>query len=293
MAKSVARSHKPKALRKKNLRLRRTPVKKEYVIDRQAGLVFSSEKEMYAHFETPIAVFEKEYLKNRPADDIAEESVANWEDLLDLTLEEPAEIWHDSKTCDELSVFHFIRAVPDLNAVHVAVAYVNSEDEPTFILLNFMTKSMEMVEKYRRFDLVYDRAYEEVGFGMIEGDALTEGDPLAMGLFIAMLKVRGEKDVANEKFHELGDECREPTIEEADEIWRNADMSGHQLVTFIKEFPDHELRDLHYVAVTQEDAGSGVHSLLFSFPTTDSTLVDRYRHGENLQAEEVSQESSH
>ncbi|MBO9668798.1 MAG: peptidase, partial [Bdellovibrio sp.] len=66
------------------------------------------------------------------------------------------------------------------------------------------------------------------------------------------------------------------------------------LVCFIKEFPDHETaKDLTYIAVTQEDEETNVHSLLFSFPTTDSTLADRYRQGENLQAEEVSQESSH
>lgn len=32
---------------------------------------------------------------------------------------------------------------------------------------------------------------------------------------------------------------------------------------------------------------------MFSFPTNDESLVDRYRHGENLHAEEVVQESSH
>ncbi|NQZ19758.1 MAG: peptidase, partial [Bdellovibrionales bacterium] len=39
--------------------------------------------------------------------------------------------------------------------------------------------------------------------------------------------------------------------------------------------------------------GTNSHALLFSFPTSDETLVDRYRHGENLQADEVIQESSH
>jgi len=44
---------------------------------------------------------------------------------------------------------------------------------------------------------------------------------------------------------------------------------------------------LSYVVVTQEDDNSNVHALLFSFPTTDKTLVDRYRQGEYLQPEEV------
>lgn len=127
----------------------------------------------------------------------------------------------------------------------------------------------------------------------MEGDALGEGDPLAMGLYMAMLTVRSEKDIPQDKFHEFAD-LREDTIENADEIWRKNDLDGNILVSFIKEFPDHETtKDLTYIAVTQEDEESNVHSLLFSFPTTDQSLADRYRQGENLQAEEVSQESAH
>jgi hypothetical protein len=152
---------------------------------------------------------------------------------------------------------------------------------------------LDLIGHYRRGDLVYDRAFEEVGFGALEGDSLAEGDPMAIGLFLSMLKLRSEGDVAFEKFQELGAECREETIETADEIWRSNDLQGNTLVTFIKEFPDHGIKDLTYVAVTQEDTENSVHSLLFSFPTTDSNLVDRYRHGENLQTDDVSQESSH
>jgi hypothetical protein len=45
--------------------------------------------------------------------------------------------------------------------------------------------------------------------------------------------------------------------------------------------------------VTIEDTPSSSHALLFSFPTTDENLIGRYRHGENMQAEEVVQEASH
>ena len=56
---------------------------------------------------------------------------------------------------------------------------------------------------------------------------------------------------------------------------------------------DEQNADLHYVVVTIEDTPSSSHALLFSFPTGDKNLLDRYRHGENLQAEEVVQEASH
>lgn len=265
----------------------------EIVIDKEAGLVFNSEAELYEHFQPQVEALEKEYHDHVKDDDISDAEVEALADILDLTLDEPAEIWYDDKTFSQFPIFHFIRPVEELNGFHVVVAYVSSEDEPTFIFLHFVTRDLEMVARFRRGDLIYDRAFEEVGFGAIEGDSLSEGDPMSVGLFISMLKVRAESDIAFDKFKALGEECREETIERADEIWRNHDMDGNVLVTFIKEFPDHLIKDLNYIAIAQEDSGSQMHSLLFSFPTNDEHLVDRYRHGENLQAEEVSQESSH
>ncbi len=263
------------------------------MIDRQSGLVFKNEKELYGFFGPQIQFLEKEFEQKRKADDLKDEDVENFSELLDLTLDEPAEIWHDDKTFAEYPIFHFIRPIDELDAFHVAVSYVSADDEPTFIFLHFVTKDLGLVTQYRRGDLVYDKAFEEVGFGAIDGDSLSEGDPMALGLFLSMLKLRTDTDVAFDKFQEVGGECREETIESADEIWRSSDLRGNTLVTFIKEFEDHLIKNLTYVAITQEDESSNVHALLFSFPTNDPQLVDRYRHGENLQAEEVSQESSH
>lgn len=265
----------------------------EIVIDRDAGLVFKSEKQMFDFFEPQIQQIEKEYLGLKKSDDIDESEIADLETELDLTLEQPAEIWYDEKTLKEYPIFHFIRSIESHNCFHIACAYVSSEDEPSFVFLHFVTRDLELVDKYRRGDLVYDLAFEEVEFGMLEGDALSEGDPVAMGLFLAMLKIRGEKDVPFDKFKELGIQHREETIEQADEIWRHNDLRGNTFVTFIKEYPDNGIPDLYYIAITHEDENTNVHSLMFSFPTNDESLVDRYRHGENLQAEEVVQESSH
>lgn len=256
-------------------------------------MVFDSEAELFAFFQPQIQRLESDHRGWLKDSTDLTEKIQNMEVELDLTLEEPQEIWHDPKTFPEFPIFHFIRPLEEIEAYQVAVTYVSAEDEPTFIFLHFVTKNLDLVNHYRRGELIYDRAFEEVGFGALDGDALSEGDPLAMGLFIAMLKVRAEKDVSFDDFQQLGQELREETIENADEIWRTTDMAGNQIVTFIKEFSDHPEKDMHYIAVTQEDATSKVHSLLFSFPTTDETLVDRYRHGENLQAEEVTQESSH
>lgn len=263
------------------------------MIDRELGLVFRSEEELYEHFQPYIEKAEKDHQKYLSQGPWSELALEDLEDQLDQTLDEPAEIWYDDKTFSDIPIFHFIRPLDELDAFHVVVTFVSSDDEPTFIFLHFVTTELALVDKYRRGDLVYDQSFEEVGFAMLEGDSLSEGDPLSMGLFISMLKVRSETDIPYDQFLVLGQECREPTIEEADEIWRTQDSHGNNIVTFIKEFSDHATKDLHYIAITQEDESSAVHTLLFSFPTQDSQLVDRYRHGENLQAEEVQQESSH
>lgn len=269
---------------------------KEYIIiDEAQGLIFENEADLFGYFEDNINGLEDEYQSVRSEEDFSDEEQLTLESYLESTLDEPDEIWQDNQTFEDLVIHHFIRSfeVGDQVFHYIAVAYVTDDDTyPSFVFIHFPTKDLRVLQNYQRGELIYDKKYEYVQAGAIDGDALGEGDPLSMGLYIAMMKVRGEKDIPQEKFKEF-EELREDTIESADEIWKKNDLDGNVLVTFIKEYPDHEVADLTYVVVTQEDSNSSVHSLLFSFPTNDSTLVDRYRQGENLQAEEVVQESSH
>lgn len=127
----------------------------------------------------------------------------------------------------------------------------------------------------------------------IDGDALFQDLPLAIGLYDAMLSLRTKEDIAPSKFQSYA-EYRETSIEEPTEIWRS--MSGEQdiLVTFIKDYSlDSVEKSFWYIAVTLEDSQSQSHTLLFSFPTQDQNLVQRYQNGEQLNVEEVEQEESH
>lgn len=270
---------------------------KEYIIvDEAAGLIFETEEDLFGYFREAIDKLEEEYSSLRSAEDFSDEEQIARENYLEPTLDEPDEVWMDDKTFEDFSIYHFIRGYEqgDEAFKYVAVAYVSSEDEyPTFVFIHFPSRDSRVWQNYQRGEMVYDKNFEQVSGASVEGDAMGEGDPLAVGLYQAMLKVRGDKDIPQEKFQDYAD-LREETIENADEIWRKNDLDGNILVSFIREFPDHETtKDLTYIAVTQEDEESNVHSLLFSFPTTDKTLADRYRQGENLQAEEVSQESAH
>jgi len=291
MAKTKVRA-KTKSRAKKKL----TPEKEFIVVDEAAGLIFENEKDLFGYFNSHIQQLEEEYQALHADNDFTDDEQIAEEHYLEATLDEPDEVWMDDKTFSDIIIYHFIKSCEevDLTFKYVAVAYVTTEDEyPSFVFIHFPTKDSRLWQNYQRGELIYDRTYEQTSQGAIEGDALLEGDPLAMGLYLAMLKVRGEKDIPQEQFQDFA-ALREETIETADEIWRKNDLDGNVLVSFIREYPDHEtLKDLTYIAVTQEDNESNVHSLLFSFPTTDQSLVDRYRQGENLQAEEVSQESSH
>lgn len=258
------------------------------VIDEAHGLVFASEQELFAHFEKEIQVLEHEFFELREDEDIREDDFNKYDAQLDRLLDDPDEVWEDSDTLTGQRMFIYLRRF-DKNVTHIAACYL-TDSTPSFVYLHFPTKDDSLVERYRRGQMVFQRLPSDVPIGAIDGDALHEGDELALGLYKAMLLLRSDKDISEEGFHDYAD-CREETLEEADEIWRSSDSLGNVLVSFIKEFGEDD--EFSYVVVTVEDTPSGSHALLFSFPTRDKGLVDRYRHGENLQAEEVVQESSH
>lgn len=258
------------------------------IIDEAHGLIFNSENELYSHFEKEIQILEKEFFSLRQDKDINESDFKKYDTHLERLLEDPDEVWEDTETLQNQRLFIYIR---QFDAVfHVAACYL-TDSTPSFVYLHFPTSNERMVERYRRGHIVFHRAEADMPMGSIEGDALHEGDELADGLYKAMLLLRSDRDIPEDQFQSYRDR-REEALEEADEIWRASDSLGNVLVSFIKEFNEED-QDFYYVVITVEDAPSGSHALLFSFPTRDKGLVDRYRHGENLQAEEVVQESSH
>lgn len=289
MAKKVS-SSKSRGIKKKS-----ADEKELIVIDEKGGLIFESEKALFGYFNPFILQLESEYVALRSEADFTDDEQIELEHYLEVTLDEPDEVYQDTTTLKEFPIYHFIRKVEDGGEVfrYVATAVLNQEEEiPTFVFIHFPTKDPQLAAKYQRGERVYDKQVEAALNGSLDGDAIAEGDPVAVGLYLSMMKIRSEKDIQETEFKNFI-ELREQTIEEPDEIWKKTDISGNILVTFVREFNDYEGSDLWYLVVTQEDESAAVHALLYSFPTRDKSLVDRYRQGENLQAEEVSQESSH
>lgn len=276
--------------------LKKVQEKELIVIDEKQGLIFENDKTLFGYFAVPIKEFETQFQKMYDEkNDFSVQEQIEMEGLLEDTLDDPDEIWIDDTTFEDLVVHTFVRTFETKQQTfqYVAVVYINTEDSyPTFVFIHFPTKDLKMLEAFRQNEIIFHRKLEAIQFAAIDGDSLLEGDYLAIGLLESMLKIRGEKDISTDRFQEFA-ECRESTINSPDEIWRKVDTEGHVLVTFIKEFPDMGVEDLHYLVVTEEDSDSQVNSLLFSFPSSDTSLVDRYRQGENLEAEEVATESSH
>ncbi|MFP5518729.1 MAG: peptidase [Bdellovibrionia bacterium] len=281
---------------KSRAKTKKSPNDKDLIIiDEAQGLIFENEDAMFGYFNPYIEKLEEYYQKNRTAEDFSDEEQAGLNQWLEATLDEPDEVFMDEKTFADLPIFHFLKHIQDgeNHFTYIASAYVTLDDQyPTFVIIHFPSRDPKVIKAFKIGDVVFDEKIQKVQVGAVEGDGLSEGDPLAAGLYLSMVKLRSEKDIAEDEFAKFA-ELREDAIENADEIWRKVDSLGNVLVTFIKEYPDHESGDLSYIVITQEDEGSNVHSLLYSFPTIDKSLADRYRQGENLQAEEVSQESSH
>lgn len=286
----------PKRKAKTHKAAKKIQEKELIIIDEQQGLIFENDKTLFGYFSIPIKEYESRFQENYDArNDFSLLEHKEHESLLEETLDDPDEIWMDDATFEDLIVHTLVKRFETKQQVfeYIAVVYINTEDNyPTFVFIHFPTRDSKLLEAFRQNEIVFHKKLEAIQFAAIEGDSLLEGDYLAIGLLESMLKVRGEKDIPTDKFKDFN-ECRESTIDSPDEIWRKVDSAGHILVTFIKEFSDMGTEDLHYVVVTEEDTEAQVNSLLFSFPTNDTSLVDRYRQGENLEAEEVATESSH
>lgn len=259
------------------------------VIDPDKDLIFDNEEELYEHFQADIQIIENFYfeaLKKSP-EDISLDDFGKYEKNLGPCLQNPDEVWLTDKLISLKTAIYIKKIKDDLH--HIALCYLY-DDEPSFIFMHFPTKNLKLVEEFKMGEMVFDLITKDVYPGAIDGDALSEGDTLAVGHYKAMLVVRNENDIPSSDFQKYSS-LREDSIELADEIWRASDSYGQNIVTFIKHHPDPE--NIYYLVVTLEDSESDSNILLFSFPTNDEALVERYRQGENLQADEIIQENSH
>ena len=245
------------------------------IIDRENGLIFSSEDEMYEHFKIEIIRLENEFFKLRSkSNDIRKEDFIKFESHLNKLIGSPDEVWEDNKSIDgSLTIFikKFSQGTQNHLTFHVALAYL-TDDSPSFIYLHFPTKDPNLVEKYRRGQKIYSESLKKAPIGAIDGDALVEGDEMALKLYATMGKLRSQADIRFENFIKYA-HLRQKTIEDADEIWRSHDTMGNVLVRFIKEFPRARKGCLLYRCHPRRYRNQQSHALVFfSHPRLQLTL---------------------
>lgn len=263
------------------------------VIDESRGWAFNDEKEVYEHFAEQIEFLEKEYHMLRNESDTALDDLEDIDNHLAELLQEPDEVWLSEDVLEEISLGTFIgyyeTESEEKSFYYIALTYI-SENIPKFVFLHFATDDLELIKKYQRGKKIYDRNHAPTLSDEEAIDALTEGNELAVGLYQAMIKLRHPTDIPEDEFPPFL-KYREETIEEPDEIWRKIDTEGRVLVNFIKAIEDED--DTKYIVCTLEDEASESHYLLFSFPTKDNNLVDRFRQGEAMDTVSYSREESH
>ncbi|MFN9068589.1 MAG: PBECR2 nuclease fold domain-containing protein, partial [Bdellovibrionales bacterium] len=197
------------------------------VIDEKNGLIFEDEKALHGYFDKAINILDDQYLKLRQQDDFSDKAQIKLEKHLEETLDTPDQIWRDEGVVSEFPLHIYMKEirVKSQEFTYISICYVTEEERiPTFVLTHFPTRNAKLIESYRKGELVYDKVFEKVVEGALEGDSLLEADPLATGLYLSMLKVRSEQDIPQKDFKNFS-EMRESTIEDADEIWRKSDLN--------------------------------------------------------------------
>ena len=279
--------------KKKSKKTKSSQSKSPIIIDEGRGLIFDDENDVVAHFKEQIDALEKEYHEWRPETDIDLDEIEDLDRHLTELLQEPDEVWLSKDALKGISlgtfVGYFEAEEEDISFYYITLTYF-VDNIPRFVFLHFATTDLNLVKKYQRGEKIYDRNNPGIQSDEEAVDALTEGDELAVGLYGAMLKLRNKTDIPEDEFQSYI-KHREETIEEPDEIWRKIDSEGRVLVSFVKSIEDGG--DLKYIVVTTEDEASESQYLLFSFPTKDPNLVDRYKQGESVDASSYSREESH
>lgn len=281
--------------KKKSKKPKESQAKTQIIIDQSRGLIFDNENDVVEHFKNEIETLEKEYHEWRPETDIGLDDIQNLDEHLTDLLQEPDEVWLSTDALPGISLGTFIGYFEaeaedeDINFYYITLTYF-VDNTPRFVFLHFATTDLNLVKKYQRGEKIYDRNNQAIQSDEETVDALTEGDELAVGLYRAMLKLRTQNDIPESEFSNYI-KHREETIEDPDEIWRKIDSEGRVLVSFVKSIEDGG--DIKYIVVTTEDEASESQYLLFSFPTKDPNLVDRYKQGESLDATSYTREESH
>jgi hypothetical protein len=248
------------------------------LIDSDNDLLFCKDECVKEYFEETITKLQNQYLGVRLKADIPLEKLKDYENYLQLVLNDPDEVWEVEVEDDDDPVFNYIgEFLTDHEHVfYVAQAYV-ADGEPSFVYIHFPTTQPLLVATYRQGRLIYDSSGEKSSVPDME---MNENN-IAFEFYQEMLENRSANDIDPEDFDEY-QELKVKTIESPSEVWEVTDPDAVTFLVFIASFNmNNEI--IFYVVIAINDELSENMIPVFGFPTIDPKLVERFRKGEKLQ----------
>ncbi|MEW6055971.1 MAG: hypothetical protein AB1540_05090 [Bdellovibrionota bacterium] len=286
-------------------------------VEKEIGRCFCTETCIQDYFQPTIDSMEEELAKLRSNSDLRAREPKDLAHYRGLTLGDPDEIWVQELESGEKH-FTFISQFRHgegqrFSCIAVCLAI---EGIPSFVFLAFLTKDDDLVDAYRRgVDMRLHEPSSSYDFGSseqarpaeptqpsLEGDTIENiesGERPGLSEHATTFanwysEGRRSSDIPREAFEKF-EPFIEPVIDDPDEIWNFVDDEKNEWCTFIAKFriddPDQRLGE-------DEEEGGGQSNQLdsftmivvcdkktlevvFSVPTTDPTLVQRFRKGIN------------
>jgi hypothetical protein len=255
------------------------PDEKIVYVEESGNRYFCSEKCIRSYYDPMAEHYRQLMVQIRDPHDISEADFATYESYAPLCLSNPDEIWADHTEFGETVYFYLANFTNEGGKFTYIVACFCLEDEPTYILLSFPTRDKKLAEEFRRGEKLELKEEDEEASEPEVSPVLAEDFLARQGNAIEedMLRHRAHDDVPQAEFEEFV-HLVDQTIENPDEVWELQDEGDNPLLTLISQ---HE-ESLHYVVICTFDASQGQESwrVIYSFPSRDPALVQRYRRGQ-------------
>ena len=251
-------------------------------VEESSNRFFCNEKCIRAFYDPMSEFYKTTMLGIRDAHDIPESDFAAFESYAPLCLSNPYEVWLEENENGESIHFFMANFMNEGGKFTYIVMCFCLELEPTYLLLSFPTRDKKMVEEFRRGEQleisnvdseVNPPSTAEVTAGLKDDFLSRQGQAIEED----MLRHRSATDIPKQEFEEYA-HLLEQTIENPNEVWELQDEGENTLLTLISQ----EDENLHYIVIcTYDEQAEGRESwrVIYSFPTRDLAMVQRYRRG--------------
>jgi hypothetical protein len=255
-------------------------------VEEEIGRIFCSEACIANYFNPDIEILEKEYFRFLPSNDLSDDERDRYAHLKWMTLQKPDELWCQKTLVGDSRYTLISEFQPGSGRIWFICICLFLKEQPSFLLLAFPTRSVEMVNHYRKGEkLIKKNKASDHSVVAVEEKTANPVDRLAEEwtedeTFRAQFnQERSEDDI---QFQEYGkyQNFLEETLETPDEVWSlSVQMGGAlKLYHFIKYYPDQN-NGIWFLVVARETENEEEIELLDAFPTRNLNLVEHYRTG--------------